>query len=61
MDKPPANNSYRSLELLCRQQARMSATPHAQKELERMAAEYKQLADWEEHQWSDEAVVPKSK
>jgi len=27
MDESPANFSYRSLELLCRQQAKLSATP----------------------------------
>jgi hypothetical protein len=54
MDESPANVSYRSLELLCRQQAKLAATPDAQKELERMALEYKKLADWQEHQWPDE-------
>jgi len=54
MDEPPANSSYRSLELLCRQQARLSATRDARNELERMALEYKRLADWQEHQWPDE-------
>ena len=51
---PSANFSYRSLELLCRQQAKLAATPDAQKELERMAREYKKMADWQEHQWPDE-------
>jgi hypothetical protein len=38
--------SYRSLELLCRSQAAVSVTPLARQELERMALEYKRLADW---------------
>jgi hypothetical protein len=50
MDESPAHPPYRLLELLCRQQARLSATPAARTELERMALEYKQLADWQEHQ-----------
>ncbi len=41
---------YRALELLCRQQAKLSATPAARNELERMAQEYKELADWRERQ-----------
>ena len=45
MDESPANLSYRSLELLCRQQARLTVTPAARNELERMAREYQQLAD----------------
>ncbi len=52
MDELPANISYRSLELLCLQQAKLSATPKAKRELELMASEYKQLADWQEQQWS---------
>ena len=48
MDESPTNLSYRSLELLCLQQAKLAATPDAQKELERMAREYKKLADWQE-------------
>lgn len=48
MDESPGSLTYRSLELLCRQQARLSATPGAQIELERMALEYKQLADWQD-------------
>ena len=51
MDESPANLSYRSLELLCRQQAKLSATTDARNELERMAREYKLLADWQEHHW----------
>jgi hypothetical protein len=50
MDESPANLSYRSLESLCHRQARLSATPEARDELERMALEYKRLADWQEHQ-----------
>jgi hypothetical protein len=52
MDKSPPNFSYRSLELLCRLQARISATPGTRNELERMAREYKALADWQERHWS---------
>jgi hypothetical protein len=44
------NESYRSPELLCRQQAAIAATPKARTELERMALEYKRLADSLEHQ-----------
>jgi hypothetical protein len=51
MDESRTNLSYRTLELLCRQQAQLSATPEAREELERMALEYKQLADWQDHQW----------
>jgi hypothetical protein len=50
MDESVANFSYRSLELLCRQQARLAATPEARNELERMALEYRQLADRQEQQ-----------
>jgi hypothetical protein len=42
----PPNFSYRSLELLCRQQAKLAATTDARNELECMALEYKKLADW---------------
>jgi hypothetical protein len=45
MDESPANVSYRSLEMVCRQQAKLSATPETRDVLERMALEYKQLAD----------------
>jgi len=51
MNKSPANFSYRSLEVLCREQAQLSVTPDTRSELERMAREYKLLADWHEHQW----------
>jgi len=53
MDRSPANVSYRSLELLCRQQAKLSATPETRNELERMALEYKKLADRQEDQWPE--------
>jgi hypothetical protein len=42
------NESYRSLELLCRHQAKLSSTPDAREELERMAEQYRRLADWVE-------------
>jgi hypothetical protein len=42
---------YRSLELLCRQQARLSAASDTRSELERMAREYKLIADWQEYRW----------
>jgi hypothetical protein len=48
-----SNDSYRSLELLCRQQAAIAATPETRTELERMALEYKRLADWLERQPSE--------
>jgi hypothetical protein len=48
----PECEPYRSLELLCRQQAALSSTPGTRKELERMALEYKVLADWLEREWS---------
>ena len=53
MDDLPDNISNRSLELLCRRQAKLSVTPEARNELERMALEYKRLADWQEHQWPE--------
>jgi hypothetical protein len=53
MDQSPTTNSYRSLESLCREQARLAAIPEARNELERMALEYKQLADWQERQRSE--------
>lgn len=40
--------SYRSLELLCRRRAAMTGHDDAKRELERMAGEYKQMADWQE-------------
>jgi hypothetical protein len=49
----PQNYSYRSLELLYRRQAALSATPAARKELELMALEYKRLADRLERQWPE--------
>jgi hypothetical protein len=45
--------SYRSLEQLCRKQAAIAATPSARKELERMALEYKEMADWLARQQSE--------
>lgn len=45
--------SYRDLEFLCRQQAKLSSTRGVRDELERMADEYKKLADWQEHQWPE--------
>jgi hypothetical protein len=42
---PAPNFSYRSLELLCRQQAALAATASTRRELECMALEYKELAD----------------
>lgn len=48
-----SNLSYRSLELQCRQQAAISITPGAREELERMAREYRLLADCLERQWSE--------
>jgi hypothetical protein len=51
MHDSPANLSYRMLELLCRQQAKLCATPETRNELERMALEYKRLADQQEQQW----------
>lgn len=50
--------SYRALELLCRAQAALSATPGAKSALQLMALEYKRLGDWLEHQWT-EAEPPK--
>jgi hypothetical protein len=53
MDQALANLSYRSLELLCREQAKLASTPDTRNELRRMSLEYKRLADWQEHQWPD--------
>jgi hypothetical protein len=39
------NSSYRSLELLCREQAALSSSEEARRELEIMAGEYAVLAD----------------
>jgi hypothetical protein len=41
-----ANESYRSLESLCRKQAALSLTSGARQELEAMAREYAAMADW---------------
>ena len=38
--------SYRSLELLCRNQAAVSSTTGAKRELEAMASEYAAMASW---------------
>lgn len=47
------NVSYRSLELLCRQQAALASTSDTRHELERMALEYKRMADWQDRQRAD--------
>jgi hypothetical protein len=47
------NELYRSLETLCRHQAKLSSHPGARKELESMALEYKRLADWLDRQWPE--------
>jgi hypothetical protein len=46
----PASLSYRSLALLCRGQAALASTVEAQRELQCMAREYQQLADWQDRQ-----------
>jgi hypothetical protein len=51
------NQSYRSLALLCRQQAAISITPAAKKELERLAREYAMLADWLDRQQAEAVSV----
>ena len=51
------NAHYRSLELLCRQQAALSRTPETRKELERMALEYQRMADWLEQRRAEAARV----
>jgi uncharacterized lipoprotein YmbA len=50
------SESYRSLELLCRQQAALSSTTDARLELEAMAREYAAMADWLEQQWPEESA-----
>ncbi len=61
-----ANFSYRSLACLCHQQAKLSTTPHTRKELERMALEYTQRADWQARflasivESSDDIIVSKN-
>jgi hypothetical protein len=45
-----ANSSYRSLELLCREQAAVASTAATKRELECMALEYQRLADWQDRQ-----------
>ena len=47
------DDSYRSLERLCRGQAAIATTPGARLALERMALEYKGMADWLEQQWPE--------
>lgn len=47
----PDEASYRSLELICLHQAKLSTLPATRIELERMAEEYKSLADWLDQQW----------
>jgi len=49
------SETYRSLELLCRQQAALSSTSAAREELEAMAREYAAMADWLEHQGPEES------
>ena len=49
MDEPPTDFSYRSLELICRRQAVLASTAETRLALEMMAAEYRKLADQEEH------------
>jgi hypothetical protein len=49
------NESYRSLELMCRQQAALSSSSAARQELEDMAREYAAMADWIERQWFEES------
>jgi len=47
------NESYRSLELLCRHQAKLASTPATREALEDMALEYKRLADWQDRKQID--------
>jgi hypothetical protein len=55
MQHPP-QESYRSLELLCRNQAALASSKETKIALEAMAAEYRKLADWVERQsTADEA------
>jgi hypothetical protein len=44
------NAPYRSLELLCREQAALSSNKETRSALEAMASEYRKLADWVERQ-----------
>jgi hypothetical protein len=53
---PLRNESYRSLESLCRQQAALSSNPAARRELEAMAREYAAMADWLERQWPEKSA-----
>jgi hypothetical protein len=50
------NESYRSLELMCRQQAALSSSSAARQELEDMAREYAAMADWLERQWPEKSA-----
>jgi hypothetical protein len=52
---PLRTESYRSLELMCRQQAALSSSAAARQELEDMAREYAALADWTERQRPEES------
>jgi hypothetical protein len=54
MQHPP-RESYRSLELVCRNQAALASSKETKIALEAMAAEYRKLADWVERQSPDEA------
>jgi hypothetical protein len=45
---PPTNCSYRSLEHLYRRQAALSSNAGAKRELDKMAREYEQMADWQD-------------
>jgi hypothetical protein len=53
---PLRNESYRSLELMCRQQAALSSSPAARQELEAMAREYAAMADWLERHWPEKST-----
>ena len=55
------NVHYRSLELICRQQAALSLTPETRKELERMALEYRRIADWLDQRRAEAARVAEGK
>jgi hypothetical protein len=49
------NFSYRSLEFLCRKGAALASTADTRREMERLALEYKLLADWLDRQPADTA------
>lgn len=42
----PKSYHYRSLELACRTQAALTSHEDTKRELEKMAREYKEMADW---------------